>query len=147
VFLFGLTYAFSRKIHAPANPWGAGATTLEWTCRRHRPSTNVEDQSDRSSLSTWLTRILVNETDSVEGRRKDGLRNALSEAWCCVTHPVLRAGLASGRAYWLGSQQPVCVPRPVSAMPASMACMNTSVPLANSGTALNHLCQGSAITG
>ena len=31
VFLFGMTYAFSRKVHAPANPWGAGATTLEWT--------------------------------------------------------------------------------------------------------------------
>jgi cytochrome c oxidase subunit 1 len=31
VFLFSMTYAFSRKVHAPANPWGAGATTLEWT--------------------------------------------------------------------------------------------------------------------
>jgi cytochrome c oxidase subunit 1 len=31
VFLFGIFYAFSRKVHAPANPWGAGATTLEWT--------------------------------------------------------------------------------------------------------------------
>ena len=25
VFLFGMTYAFSRKVYAPANPWGAGA--------------------------------------------------------------------------------------------------------------------------
>src|SRR6476661_4382343 len=31
VFLFGMAYAFSRKVHAPANPWGVGATTLEWT--------------------------------------------------------------------------------------------------------------------
>jgi cytochrome c oxidase subunit 1 len=31
VFLFGVAYAFARKVHAPANPWGAGATTLEWT--------------------------------------------------------------------------------------------------------------------
>ena len=31
VFLFGILYAFSRKVHAPANPWGVGATTLEWT--------------------------------------------------------------------------------------------------------------------
>jgi cytochrome c oxidase subunit 1 len=31
VFLFGLAYALSRKVHAAANPWGAGATTLEWT--------------------------------------------------------------------------------------------------------------------
>jgi cytochrome c oxidase subunit 1 len=30
VFLFGLAYAFSRKVRAAANPWGAGATTLEW---------------------------------------------------------------------------------------------------------------------
>ena len=31
VFLLGLAQAFARKMHAPANPWGAGATTLEWT--------------------------------------------------------------------------------------------------------------------
>ena len=31
VFLGGMAYAFARKEHAPANPWGAGATTLEWT--------------------------------------------------------------------------------------------------------------------
>ena len=30
-FLFGIFYAFARKQHAAANPWGAGATTLEWT--------------------------------------------------------------------------------------------------------------------
>jgi cytochrome c oxidase subunit 1 len=31
VFLFGIAQAFVRRVHAPANPWGAGATTLEWT--------------------------------------------------------------------------------------------------------------------
>jgi cytochrome c oxidase subunit 1 len=31
VFLFGIAYAFARKQHAAANPWGVGATTLEWT--------------------------------------------------------------------------------------------------------------------
>ena len=31
VFLFGMVQAFVRKVPAPANPWGAGATTLEWT--------------------------------------------------------------------------------------------------------------------
>ena len=31
VFLFGIAQAFARKVHAPANPWGVGATTLEWT--------------------------------------------------------------------------------------------------------------------
>src|SRR5215469_14387136 len=30
VFLFGIAQAFARKRYAPANPWGAGATTLEW---------------------------------------------------------------------------------------------------------------------
>src|SRR5277367_1456351 len=31
VFLFGLVQAFARKVPAGANPWGPGATTLEWT--------------------------------------------------------------------------------------------------------------------
>jgi Cytochrome C and Quinol oxidase polypeptide I/Domain of unknown function (DUF1993) len=31
VFFLGLAYAFARKVRAPGNPWGAGATTLEWT--------------------------------------------------------------------------------------------------------------------
>src|SRR4030088_267196 len=31
VFFFGVAQAFMRKQRAAANPWGAGATTLEWT--------------------------------------------------------------------------------------------------------------------
>ena len=31
VFFVGMVYAFSRKERAAANPWGEGATTLEWT--------------------------------------------------------------------------------------------------------------------
>jgi cytochrome c oxidase subunit 1 len=31
VFLVGIAYAFIRKDEAAANPWGVGATTLEWT--------------------------------------------------------------------------------------------------------------------
>jgi cytochrome c oxidase subunit I len=31
IFLFGLAEAFMRKRHAADNPWGVGATTLEWT--------------------------------------------------------------------------------------------------------------------
>ena len=31
VFLYGMVLAFVRKERAAANPWGAGATTLEWT--------------------------------------------------------------------------------------------------------------------
>jgi cytochrome c oxidase subunit 1 len=31
VFLVGVAWAFARKVKAPVNPWGAGATTLEWT--------------------------------------------------------------------------------------------------------------------
>ncbi len=31
VFLIGMAYALARKQRAAGNPWGAGATTLEWT--------------------------------------------------------------------------------------------------------------------
>jgi len=31
VFFFGVAYAFIRKEKAGDNPWGSGATTLEWT--------------------------------------------------------------------------------------------------------------------
>ncbi|GEO13069.1 cytochrome c oxidase subunit I [Microvirga aerophila] len=31
VFIFGVVYAFVRKEKAAGNPWGEGATTLEWT--------------------------------------------------------------------------------------------------------------------
>jgi cytochrome c oxidase subunit I len=31
VFFVGVAHAFIRKEHAAGNPWGAGATTLEWT--------------------------------------------------------------------------------------------------------------------
>jgi cytochrome c oxidase subunit 1 len=31
VFLFGIAQAFARKQQAANNPWGIGATTLEWT--------------------------------------------------------------------------------------------------------------------
>lgn len=31
VFLFGMAVTFARKQKAPDNPWGEGATTLEWT--------------------------------------------------------------------------------------------------------------------
>jgi cytochrome c oxidase subunit 1 len=31
VFFVGIAYAFARKALAGANPWGVGATTLEWT--------------------------------------------------------------------------------------------------------------------
>jgi cytochrome c oxidase subunit I len=31
IFLFGMFSAYWKKVPAPANPWGVGATTLEWT--------------------------------------------------------------------------------------------------------------------
>jgi cytochrome c oxidase subunit I len=31
IFFFGMAYAFIRKERAANNPWGPGATTLEWT--------------------------------------------------------------------------------------------------------------------
>jgi cytochrome c oxidase subunit 1 len=30
VFFWGMLLAFRRNVPTPANPWGAGATTLEW---------------------------------------------------------------------------------------------------------------------
>ena len=31
IFIYGLIDAYMRKVPAANNPWGAGATTLEWT--------------------------------------------------------------------------------------------------------------------
>jgi cytochrome c oxidase subunit 1 len=31
VFIYGVAMAFIKKEKAADNPWGAGATTLEWT--------------------------------------------------------------------------------------------------------------------
>ena len=31
IFIYGVVYAFAKKRVAANNPWGAGATTLEWT--------------------------------------------------------------------------------------------------------------------
>ena len=31
IFLYGLLDAYMRKVPAGDNPWGVGATTLEWT--------------------------------------------------------------------------------------------------------------------
>ena len=31
IFLYGMLSAYAKKVPAPANPWGVGATTLEWT--------------------------------------------------------------------------------------------------------------------
>ncbi len=42
VFLFGIAQAFVRKQHAAANPWGVGATTLEWTLSSPPPFHSYE---------------------------------------------------------------------------------------------------------
>jgi cytochrome c oxidase subunit 1 len=44
VFLIGIAYAFARKSEAPANPWGIGATTLEWTLPSPPPFHQFETQ-------------------------------------------------------------------------------------------------------
>ncbi len=31
IFFYGVWYAFAKKEKAGDNPWGVGATTLEWT--------------------------------------------------------------------------------------------------------------------
>jgi cytochrome c oxidase subunit 1 len=42
VFFVGLAHAFARKQHATANPWGAGATTLEWSLPSPAPFHSFE---------------------------------------------------------------------------------------------------------
>ena len=42
VFLFSVGYAFVHKARAAANPWGAGATTLEWTLSSPPPFHSYE---------------------------------------------------------------------------------------------------------
>jgi heme/copper-type cytochrome/quinol oxidase subunit 1 len=42
VFLIGIAYAFAWKSEAPANPWGIGATTLEWTLPSPPPFHQLE---------------------------------------------------------------------------------------------------------
>jgi cytochrome c oxidase subunit 1 len=43
LFLFGVYQAFSRKVPAGANPWGEGATTLEWTLSSPPPFHQYND--------------------------------------------------------------------------------------------------------
>ncbi|MEZ5774522.1 MAG: cytochrome c oxidase subunit I [Hyphomicrobiaceae bacterium] len=43
VFLFGLVQAFVRRQKAADNPWGAGATTLEWTLSSPPPFHSFEE--------------------------------------------------------------------------------------------------------
>jgi cytochrome c oxidase subunit 1 len=42
VFFVGLAHAFARKQLAAANPWGAGATTLEWSLPSPAPFHSFE---------------------------------------------------------------------------------------------------------
>ena len=43
IFLYGIVQAFSRKQLAGANPWGEGATTLEWTLTSPPPFHQFEE--------------------------------------------------------------------------------------------------------
>ena len=43
VFLYGVFEAFSKKRIAGANPWGEGATTLEWTVASPPPFHTFEE--------------------------------------------------------------------------------------------------------
>jgi cytochrome c oxidase subunit 1 len=44
IFFYGMAEAFYRKRPAPANPWGPGATTLEWTLPSPAPFHQFEVQ-------------------------------------------------------------------------------------------------------
>ena len=43
VFLLNLLYAFIKKRKAEQNPWGEGATTLEWTVSSPPPFHTFEE--------------------------------------------------------------------------------------------------------
>ena len=43
VFLLNLLYAFMKKKKAEQNPWGEGATTLEWTVSSPPPFHTFEE--------------------------------------------------------------------------------------------------------
>jgi cytochrome c oxidase subunit 1 len=43
IFVFAMIYAFMRQEKAAANPWGAGATTLEWTLPSPPPFHSYEE--------------------------------------------------------------------------------------------------------
>ncbi len=43
IFLFGMISAYIKKVPAPANPWGDGATTLEWTLSSPPPFHQFND--------------------------------------------------------------------------------------------------------
>ena len=43
VFLINLLYAFAKKRKAQQNPWGEGATTLEWTVSSQPPFHTFEE--------------------------------------------------------------------------------------------------------
>ena len=49
VFLLGLAQAFARKMHAPANPWGA-VERSNGRCRRRRHSTAMRRYRASSEL-------------------------------------------------------------------------------------------------
>jgi hypothetical protein len=56
--VFAIAQAFVRKQHAVANPWGAGATTLEWTLPWPRYSTAM--RRCRASNEPFLAARLAN---------------------------------------------------------------------------------------
>src|SRR5665213_1643080 len=43
IFLYGMFSAYVKKVPAPANPWGDGATTLEWTLSSPPPFHQFND--------------------------------------------------------------------------------------------------------
>ena len=56
VFFFGVVQAFIRKERAAANPWGPGATTLEWTLPSPPPFHQYRDAA-ADPMSVTLARV------------------------------------------------------------------------------------------
>ena len=86
VFFVGLAYAFIRKQRAAANPWGAGATTLEWTLPSPPPS--IASRNYRNQVKPTLQ---PKETRG-EHEYERSLHTRLCDILGCQ-YPVLQAGM------------------------------------------------------
>ena len=52
IFLYGVFQAYARKQKAADNPWGEGATTLEWTLSSPPPYPSVQHSAGHPVTTT-----------------------------------------------------------------------------------------------
>ncbi|HYP35000.1 MAG TPA: cytochrome c oxidase subunit I [Stellaceae bacterium] len=97
VFFANMILAFVRKAPAPANPWGPGATTLEWTLPSPPPFHQfdtlpriVAPSLDGSSLENPNVESSGVEGASVEGQSVEGASVASSSKRPSLKRPSLK---------------------------------------------------------